>query len=117
MTKQQIMTDIEAIMHQWSETDHVQQDNIFVVGCSTSEVVGEQIGTFGSNDVAAVLYEHMANFAKEKQAHIAFQCCEHLNRALVIERAVAEKYNYEVVSVVPQKDAGGSMATYAYHAM
>ena len=48
---------------------------------------------------------------------MAFQCCEHLNRSLVVERAVAEKYNYEIVCAVPQPKAGGSLATAAYRRM
>ena len=117
MTKQKIEADIEAIMCQWSEAAYIRKDGIFVVGCSTSEVLGEQIGTFGSDDVAKILYEQFDGFAAKHQIQLAFQCCEHLNRALVVERKVAKQYEDAIVSVIPQKDAGGSMATYAFQHM
>jgi len=87
---------------------------ILVIGCSTSEVLGERIGKAGSREVAAALYRA---FAQARQAHgfaLAFQCCEHLNRALVVERETMERYNLEEVTVVPVPSAGGSMAAYAY---
>ena len=83
---------------------HLKAGDIFVVGCSTSEVAGHKIGSFAG--VYPVLFE--------KGIYLAAQCCEHLNRSLVIERAAAEKYGYEEVNVVPQPKAGGSFATTAY---
>ncbi|REB05902.1 TIGR01440 family protein [Sporosarcina sp. BI001-red] len=87
---------------------------LFVVGCSTSEVAGKRIGTAGALEVAQALYEPLSQFATKHQLHLAFQGCEHINRALTIERKAAEKYALEPVSVVPVQTAGGSMSAYAY---
>lgn len=89
---------------------------IIVIGCSTSEVRGSRIGKDGNSAIAEALYTAVAPLAAEKGLYLAFQCCEHLNRALVVERDVAEKYNLDEVSVVPYPHAGGSMASWAYRA-
>src|SRR5699024_1264657 len=80
----------------------------------TSEVAGEQIGTSGSDEIAEVLFQSFSRLQQEKNLHLVYQCCEHLNRALVMERATLEYANLSEVTVVPAKEAGGSMATYAY---
>lgn len=87
---------------------------ILVIGTSTSEVIGEHIGTSGSSEVSHQLYAAFNKFQRETGVALAFQCCEHLNRALVVERKTAEEKQLEIVSVVPVKAAGGSMAAYAY---
>lgn len=87
---------------------------LFVVGCSTSEVAGKSIGTAGALEVAQALYEPLSQFASTYQLHLAFQGCEHINRALTIERKAAEKFSLEPVAVVPVRTAGGSMSAYAY---
>ena len=89
---------------------------IIVIGCSTSEVRGSRIGKDGNSAIAGALYTAVAPLAAEKGLYLAFQCCEHLNRALVVERNVAEKYDLDEVSVVPYPHAGGSMASWAYRA-
>lgn len=89
---------------------------IIVIGCSTSEVRGSRIGKDGNSAIAEALYTAVAPLAAEKGLYLAFQCCEHLNRALVVERDAAEKYNLDEVSVVPYPHAGGSMASWAYRA-
>lgn len=89
---------------------------IIVIGCSTSEVRGSRIGKDGNSAVAEALYTAVAPLAAEKGLYLAFQCCEHLNRALVVERDAAEKYDLDEVSVVPYPHAGGSMASWAYRA-
>ena len=73
-----------------------------------------QSGKDSQPDIAAVLYDVLAPMAEEKGIYLAFQCCEHLNRALVVDREVMEKYNLTEVTVVPQIHAGGSMGSYAY---
>lgn len=87
---------------------------IFVVGCSTSEVSGAGIGTYSSPEVAEVIFAGIYKATNEIGVYLAAQCCEHLNRALILEEAAAEKYGYEQVNVVPQPKAGGSFATAAY---
>ena len=88
------------------ETAGMKAGQILVVGCSTSEVGGEKIGTYSSPELAAKVFGGI----------YAAQCCEHLNRALILETEAAEKYGYEPVNVMPQPKAGGSFATAAWHA-
>ncbi len=85
---------------------------IVVIGCSTSEIIGSKIGTNSSPDVAGVVFEAIYDYAKKAGWHLAFQCCEHLNRAIVVERETVP--TAEIVNVVPRPKAGGSMATQAY---
>lgn len=85
--------------------------DLFVVGCSSSEIVGGQIGHYSSMEAAAAVYAGMAPVLAEAGVYLAAQCCEHLNRALILERAAAERYGYEPVAVVPRPHAGGSWAT------
>jgi len=108
--------DIKVLVDDWIASGFLEKDMLLLIGCSTSEVIGEEIGTFGSEDVAKILYGELERLT-DYGLHLVFQCCEHLNRALVLEKSVAQACGYEEVSVVPQKDAGGSMATYAYNQM
>lgn len=93
------------------EIAKAKSGDIFVVGCSTSEVVGEKIGTNSDIDTAKEIFEGIYTTLKNKGIFMAVQCCEHLNRAIVIEKAAG---NFEGVNVIPQKKAGGSLATIAY---
>lgn len=86
---------------------------ILVVGCSTSEVKGARIGSAGSDEVARILLTALQQVAEDKGICLAIQCCEHLNRALVVERSTAELYGLEEVSVVPVPKAGGALAAQA----
>lgn len=86
---------------------------ILVVGCSTSEVLGKRIGSAGSTEVAAALLEVLIENAERHGIFLAIQCCEHLNRALVVEEECAELYNLEPVTVYPVPKAGGAMAAMA----
>lgn len=97
-------------------TAKLRAGDLFVVGCSTSEVLGSRIGTHSAPDVASALLDGILQAAREHGVYLAAQCCEHLNRALIIEQAAAEKYGLEVVNVVPQPKAGGSFATAAWTA-
>jgi uncharacterized protein (TIGR01440 family) len=92
----------------------LSEQNIVVVGTSTSEVVGQHIGTAGTKDVAKEIFEAFQAFQQKTGVQLAFQCCEHLNRALVVEEITQRQYNLEQVSVIPVPKAGGSMAAYAY---
>ena len=87
---------------------------LFVVGCSSSEVGGEKIGSHSSTEIADALFAAIWPILKQNGIYLAAQCCEHLNRALILERSAAEKFGYEPVNVVPQPKAGGSFATTAY---
>lgn len=96
------------------EVAKLKKGNIFIIGCSSSEVLGEKIGTNSSLDVANALFDGIYPVLKDNGIHMAVQCCEHLNRAVVIEKEVIEKYNLEAVNVCPQPKAGGSFATVTY---
>lgn len=91
--------------------------DLLVVGCSTSEVIGKKIGTAGSEEVAAAIYETVAAFCAEKNLALAAQCCEHLNRALVVEKTTLKERGLTRVNAVPHRQAGGAFATAAYAGM
>lgn len=99
------------------ERSDTRSVRLLVIGCSTSEIAGGKIGKasvpeLGSDVAGAVLEE-----ARALGIDVAFQCCEHLNRALVVERKTAEKYNLDEVCAVPWPKAGGSCASAAYRMM
>ena len=87
--------------------------DILVVGCSTSEVLGSKIGTHSSPDTAKELFDGIKKATDEKGIYIAAQCCEHLNRAIIIEKSAVK--GCEICNVAPQPKAGGSFATAAYN--
>lgn len=94
----------------------LKEGQILVVGCSTSEVGGAGIGTFSSPELAEYVFGGIYQATEEAGVYLAAQCCEHLNRALILEEAAALKYGYELVNVIPQPKAGGSFATAAWKA-
>ena len=96
------------------EQANLKRGSVLVIGCSSSEVVGEKIGHGSSVEAAEAIYEAIAPVLEEHGVYLAAQCCEHLNRALILEAECAEKYGYEPVCVVPQPKAGGSFATTAW---
>ena len=87
---------------------------LFVLGCSSSEMVGQRIGKGSSMDAAQAAFRGIYPVLQANGIHLAVQCCEHLNRALILERSVAEARGYEIVNVMPQPHAGGSMAVTAW---
>ena len=88
--------------------------DVVVVGCSTSEIIGSKIGTDSNPEVAKEVFSAIYEYLKEKGIYLAAQCCEHLNRALVVEGQYAKMQRLEIVNAVPQPKAGGSFATVAY---
>lgn len=90
---------------------HPKKGSILVVGCSTSEVAGERIGSFSNPELGQALFDGVYQAAKEAEVFLAAQCCEHLNRSIVIEREAAKANGYQIVSAIPQPHAGGSWAT------
>lgn len=99
------------------EAAHLTSGQILVIGCSSSEMIGERIGKHSSMEAAVALYEGIAPILAEHGIYLAAQCCEHLNRAIIMERACAEKYGYDPVWVKPQPKAGGSFATTVWEHM
>lgn len=105
---------LEEVLDEYQAQANLKKGDIFVVGCSTSEVVGGVIGKSSSMDVAKEFIDVLLDFEKKYDIYLAFQCCEHLNRAIVTTRECMERYILEEVTVVPKIHAGGSMATIAY---
>ena len=93
------------------EQAKLQMGDVFVIGCSTSEVGGEKIGSASSMDIADAIYRGAHAALQPRGMFLAAQCCEHLNRAIILEREAAEAYGWEPVNVLPQPKAGGSFAT------
>ncbi|MBC9784529.1 TIGR01440 family protein [Heliobacterium chlorum] len=92
----------------------LEPEQILVVGCSTSEVLGAMIGTGGSEEVAQEILKALLSVTQSRRIFLAVQCCEHLNRALVVEREMVKLYReLEPVSVKPVAKAGGSLAAQA----
>ena len=103
-----------AVVSELYEKAKLKKGNIIVVGCSTSEVVGSVIGTNSNVEVAGEIFKALHDFTKSKEVYLAIQCCEHLNRAIIVEQEAVPFA--EPVNVVPQPKAGGSLATQAYAA-
>ncbi|MCC2930199.1 TIGR01440 family protein [Bacillus mojavensis] len=107
----------KTMLSEFQDKAELRENQIFVLGCSTSEVAGSHIGTSGSTDIAASIYSGLAELKEQTGIHLAFQCCEHLNRALVVEEETAELFRLPAVSAVPVPKAGGAMASYAFKQM
>ena len=107
-----IYEQTHAAISELCEKAKLKAGNIVVVGCSTSEVMGDKIGTNSNFDTAGEIFRALQEVASEKGIYLAIQCCDHLNRAIITERAAVP--NGEIVNVVPQPKAGGSLATHAY---
>ena len=111
--KDLIKNQAKAVLLELIEKAKLTKGDIVVIGCSTSEIIGSKIGTQSSPEVASALFEGLYQVARKKGINLAFQCCEHLNRAIVVEKGVVPFA--EEVNVIPQPKAGGSMATEAYN--
>lgn len=91
------------------------QGSILVIGCSSSEIAGGSLGHDSNEEIGLAVFRSAKKICDEFGIFLAAQCCEHLNRALVIERKCADKYGYEEACVVPWLKGGGSFATAAYY--
>ncbi|MEI3111743.1 MAG: TIGR01440 family protein, partial [Oscillospiraceae bacterium] len=113
--KEQIAQQCRDAVAELYEVAHLKAGDILVVGCSTSEVLGSKIGTNSAPETAVEIFNSLYGFLKEKGVYLAAQCCEHLNRAIIVEAEAVP--NADIVNVVPQPKAGGSFATAAYHGL
>ncbi len=109
-----IAADVETIVRELAAAAGMKAGQLLVVGTSTSEVMGRRIGTSGTTEAAAAIYAGVEVARQAIGFEPLFQCCEHLNRALVVSRQAAERLGLDEVSAVPIPGAGGSMAAYAY---
>lgn len=113
-TNMQIAKELAAAAEELISIAKPKKGQIFVLGCSTSEVLGNKIGTGGSSETAVAMFKALKVVCDAHELYLAVQCCEHLNRSLVVEAVTAERYNLEEVTVRPVAHAGGAMATAAY---
>ncbi|MCL2367959.1 MAG: TIGR01440 family protein [Oscillospiraceae bacterium] len=109
-----IQTQAKQAIDELLATANLTEGDLFVVGCSTSEVAGQMIGKAGSYEIAQSIFEGLYPTLYSAGIQLAAQCCEHLNRALVVERAFALAKGLTIVSAVPQLGAGGAFAAYTW---
>lgn len=107
----EISTQARAAVTELLDIAELKAGDLLAVGCSSSEIVGQHIGKGSSMEAAQAVFEGIYPVLRERGVFLAAQCCEHLNRALIIESAAAEKFGYEIVNVRPWAHAGGSFAT------
>lgn len=112
-----IPKDLRAALDDLYAAANVEEDAILVIGCSTSEVIGSKIGTAGNDDAAKAIFDTASAFCREKKLFLAAQCCEHLNRSLVIEKSAMKKFALARVNAIPRREAGGAFAAAAYAGM
>ena len=111
--KGEIFNQCQTAIIQLIEQAKLKRGDILVVGCSTSEVLGSKIGTNSNPDTAKEIFDGINSVLSKEGIFLAVQCCEHLNRAIVVSKKAVE--GLEIVNVIPQKKAGGSLATIAYN--
>ena len=114
MMLETITAQAKAAAEQLLAVSKLSTGDIVVVGCSTSEVGGHAIGTDSVLEVAEAVFDGLYPVLQRAGVYLAAQCCEHLNRALIVEREAARLHGLEPVNAVPQPKAGGSFATTAY---
>ena len=113
---EEITKQARTVVTELLDQANMKPGSLLVIGCSSSEMVGKRIGKGSSMEAAQAAFAGIYPVLKEQGIHLAVQCCEHLNRALILERDVAEKRGYEIVNVMPQPHAGGSFAVTAWNA-
>ena len=110
-----ITREARAVITELIDLSGLRAGQLLVIGCSSSEMVGNRIGQGSSLDAARAAFDGIWPVLQEKGILLAVQCCEHLNRALIMERETALRYGYEIVNVIPQPHAGGSFAVTAWN--
>ena len=111
----QITEQAKTVVTELLEQAKLKPGSLLVIGCSSSEMVGQRIGKGSSMEAAQAAFKGIYPILQEHGIHLAVQCCEHLNRSLILERSVAEARGYEIVNVMPQPHAGGSFAVTAWN--
>ena len=113
---EEITEQARTVVTELLDQAQLKPGSLLVIGCSSSEMVGMRIGKGSSMEAAQAAFRGIYPILRERGIDLAVQCCEHLNRALILERAAAEKRGYEIVNVMPQPKAGGSFAVTAWNA-
>ncbi len=110
-----IAAEATEIIEELIATANMKPGQIMVIGCSSSEIAAHTIGRYSSKEVGEKVFNALYRVARKHQIYLAAQCCEHLNRAIIIEEEAAEKYGLEMVNVKPQLKAGGSFSVAAWN--
>ena len=110
-----ITNQAQTVITELLDQANLKPGALLVIGCSSSEMVGKRIGKGSSMEAAQAAFRGIYPVLQERGIHLAVQCCEHLNRAIIMEAAVAEAKGYEIVNVMPQPHAGGSFAVTAWN--
>ena len=114
---EEIRKQAEQAVEEIVEQAGLKEGSIFVVGCSSSTVCGKSFGSASSMEIAQAVFDGIYPVLKSRGIYLAAQCCEHLNRAIITEKAAALQQGRDVVNVVPQPKAGGSFATITYRTL
>lgn len=109
---EEIKKEAEEAASELLEKARLKKRNIAVIGCSTSEILGDDLGGHSTPEIAQAVFDGINSVFKPKGIYIAAQCCEHLNRAIIIEREAVPFL--QIVNAVPQPKAGSSFAAAAY---
>ena len=104
------------VIAEFLEQAKLRKGDLVVIGCSTSEIAEQHIGSCSNAALGEAVFTAMYEELRHAGLAVAAQCCEHLNRALILEADCAARYGYDPVSVRPQPKAGGSFATAAWDA-
>ena len=113
---EEIKTQAQQVIEELLEAAKLERGDLLVIGCSSSEMIGSRIGKNSSLEAAEAAFSGIYPVLQAHGIRLAVQCCEHLNRALIVEKETAEHFCYEIVNVHPQPKAGGSFATTAWNA-
>lgn len=108
------MNEAKRVVREFLEQAKLKKGSLVVIGCSTSEIAAQHIGSYSNAELGEAVFAAMYEELKAAELSVAAQCCEHLNRALIMAEEDAERFGYEAVNVIPQLKAGGSFATAAW---
>lgn len=111
------VSDAKRVVNEFLAQARLKPGNLLVIGCSTSEIAAHRIGSYSNAELGEAVFQAMYEELRKAGVDVAAQCCEHLNRALIMENTTAERLGYEVVNVVPMPKAGGSFSTAAWKHM
>ena len=111
------ISDAKRVVNEFLEQTALREGNLVVIGCSTSEIASKSIGSYSSAELGEAVFLAMYETFRAHGIYVVAQCCEHLNRALIMEEEAAGRYGYEIVNVMPVPKAGGSFATAAWKHM
>ena len=114
ISMKKIIEDTTLVVKELLTQTKLSKGDVLVVGCSSSEITGHKIGKGSSGEVGKAVFDAIYSVLNPLGIYVAAQCCEHLNRAIIVEKEYAKAERLEIVNAVPFEKAGGSFATAAY---